>query len=819
MRVTEQQLFKILVNNVQRARVKALELQQQISTGKQVVLPSDDASAFDRIVANKTSIAKVGQWVRNLSSGITRLNMADSTLQDVSTTLGRAKELAVQFASSTNGPSERVIGAQEAKQLFFQLLQLGNTEYAGGQPVFGGTSRNGRATGVSITAPVALTSGSNDSLVVKVDGITSGTITLGTASLSGSALAALVQRKINTDSTLSAAGKSVTVTFATDHLVIASNNHGQSSSVEVTGGSGLSSLGFNGGSTTTGADAFALQASTGADVRNSGGALISQGAVYDRNAVTLDDYLVKFSAATTFNVYNVSVPVAVTANPANTGGVVKTDSGVVDPSKVTLDSYDVRFKNIYTVTTGTNDGIRFNPGTGAVTATLAAGSYTGSEFAAEIKRAMEAASGGKTYTVSFNDSTGKFDITNDVANAATLDLLYSDAAATAKTLMGSSGTDQSAIAAGGTATSDLDTAGLAGVSKQLDVYNTTLATGIINITSANNTLVVNDSGGGADRTITLTTGSYTGAQLATELATQLNASRDAANATAYTAAYGSVTAGRFTINNPAGNANSLILKFADAGSTAAQILGSTPVTVTETAGASASTLNSDAGYTTYSSGANIDFDGLRIVLQDGATGPRNGDSFSVAQAQQAVLSNQTYVSGSVIRMNGLQFSLRTGSAVPASGDMFRVLTRVQYQGDSGVQNIEIGANQTLKTNVPGDQVFTGPSTDLYAAAIRFVQVLRGNYGAGIGEGLADVNESLDQVLAAQGQIGALSSQLTTTSIGLETTKTFLESSLSNDEDTDMVEAISKLTLQQQALDAAGLTLNRIFENSLLNYMR
>ncbi len=822
MRVTEQQTYNLLVNSIQRARAKALATQVQISSGKKVVQPSDDASAFDRIVSTKASIGKVDQHVRNLDVATTRLDLTDSTLSGVTNVLARIKELAVQFASSTNGPSDREIGAQEVKQLFLQLQQLGNTEYAGGQSVFSGTSRNGRATGVSITAPVALTSGTNDSLIVKVDGTTSGTITLGTASLSGSGLAALVQSKINADATLSAAGKSVTVTFDTDHLVVTSNNNGQTSSVEVIGGSGLTSLGFNGGSTTTGFSPFALRASTSVGARNTvGGAAISQGTVQNQNAATLNDYLVKFSAATTFDVYNVSTAVNVVANSTNTGGAVKSDSGVVDTSRVTLDNYEVRLKNIYTVTAGTNDGIQFDPGTGPVTATLAPGVYTGAQLAVQVKAAMEAVSGGTTYTVGFNETTGKFDITNNGSNATALSLLYSNAASTAKSLLGSSGTDQSAIAVGSTATSNVDTTGLAGVSKQSNVYDTTLATNIFNITSSNNKLIVNDTAGGAgaDTTITLSLGSYTGAQLATELATQLNASRAAANTVAYTVSSGSVTAGRFTINNPAGNANSLIIKFGNAGSTAAQILGSTAATVTETVGASASTLNHDAGYTTYLSGASIDFDGLRVVLQDGTTGPRNGDVFTVAQARKTVLSNQSYVSGGAIDIEGLRFSLRDGATASASGDLFTVQTGVQYQGNSGLQTIEIGDGQTVKTNMPGNQIFSGPTTDLFNSVKNLAAALNGNYGGGIQQSLTNVDAAVDQVAIAQGEVGALSNQLVTTKTSLDDTKTFLTTILSNNEDVDLVAAISELTLQQQAIQAAGATLNRIFESSLLNFLK
>lgn len=819
MRVTERQIFGIVLGNLQRLRERSLATQEQISSQKRVVRPSDDPIPFGQIVADKASLAAADQRLRNINFGTTRLNTADQTLGGVTTSLGRAKELAVQMRNDVNSLVQRQAGALEVRQIFAQLRQMANTE-VNGQALFSGTSTRGRATGVAITPPTTITGGSNDTLIVNVDGSTSGTITLTAGTYStGSALATQVQTKINADATLTAAGKSVTVTYDADHLVITSKASGTASTVEVTGGTSLNALGFNGGSTTTGAAPFALQATTSAGARNSGSALITQGTVYDPNAVTLDDYLVKFSAAATFDVYNVSTPVAVTANAANTGGAVKSDGGVVDPSKVTLDNYNVNFKNVYTVTAGTNDGIRFDPGTGAATATLAAGAYTGSQLAVQIKTALEAASGGKTYTVSFNDTTGKFSITNDLANGTSLSLQYSNAASTAKSLLGSNGTDQSGVAAGSTATSDLDTTGLAGVTKQHNVYNTTLSTNVFNITSSNNTLIVNDDGGTTDTTITLATGSYTGAQLATELASKLNASRNAGNTVAYTVAYGSVTSRRFTINNPAANTNSLILKFGDSRSTAAQILGSTPVTVTETVGASATTLNGDSGNTTYLSGANVDFEGLRVVLQDGATGPRNGDVFAVAQTRQAVLSNQAYVSGSVLNVNGLRFALRNGTAAPASGDLFRVQTGVQYQGNSGLQAIEVGDGQTVKTNMPGDQVFTGATTNIFTSIKNLVAALNGNYGGGIEQGNSSIDSASTQVLNAQGEIGALSNQLVATSASLDQFKDLVTKALSENEDTDLIKAISEMTLQQQAIQATMQTANQIFDMSLLKFLK
>jgi flagellin-like hook-associated protein FlgL len=154
--------------------------------------------------------------------------LADTSLQSTTSTLSRIRQLAVQFASDTNGAAERAAGAHEVRALLQHLLQLGNAEFDENQPVFGGTSRHGFAEGLAVSIPVTLTNAVADTLTVRIDGVTSGLIDLtsGTETLSGSEVAARVQSRINTDSTLLAAGKSVSVTYENARLVIASNSEG-----------------------------------------------------------------------------------------------------------------------------------------------------------------------------------------------------------------------------------------------------------------------------------------------------------------------------------------------------------------------------------------------------------------------------------------------------------------------------------------------------------------------------------------------------------------------------------------------------------------
>lgn len=121
----------------------------------------------------------------------------------------------------------------------------------------------GNYTGTTVSAPtedapLSIVTGTNDTLVVSVDGVTSGTITLagaaapGVAYTSGRALAQEMQTQINADATLQAAGRTVTVTYdtTTSRFVVTSNSTASSSSVDVTGGTAQSSLGLLSGTST-----------------------------------------------------------------------------------------------------------------------------------------------------------------------------------------------------------------------------------------------------------------------------------------------------------------------------------------------------------------------------------------------------------------------------------------------------------------------------------------------------------------------------------------------------------------------------------------
>lgn len=223
---------------------------------------------------------------------------------------------------------------------------------------------------------------------------------------------------------------------------------------------------------------------------------------------------------------------------------------------------------------------------------------------------------------------------------------------------------------------------------------------------------------------------------------------------------------------------------------------------------------------TYVSGGAIEFDGVRIVLSNAqGTGPVTGDRFTLALASQTVLANQAYTAGAPITFDGIQFRITHSASAPAAGDLFHVSAHTRYAGDADNQQIEVADGEVVSTGVRGDEVFSGSDVNLFDTVQQLLAALRGNFKAGIVESLDSLDRAISQVAAAQGDVGALTNRLESTSLALDDAKELATNTLSSFEDIDLARTISDLTLQEYAIQAAGASLGRIFDNTLLKYLR
>ena len=142
-----------------------------------------------------------------------------------------------------------------------------------------------------------------------------------------------------------------------------------------------------------------------------------------------------------------------------------------------------------------------------------------------------------------------------------------------------------------------------------------------------------------------------------------------------------------------------------------------------------------------------------------------------------------------------------------------------YAGNSETQSIAVGRNQSLQVTVPGDQIFTGATTNVFDSVKNLLAALESNNGSGIETGIGTLDQAITQVAAARGQVGALDNRLTTTQAALQGTVQLVQTSLSKDQDIDLAEAITNLTRQQTALQAAASSANALFDNSLLKFLK
>lgn len=137
-------------------------------------------------------------------------------------TVGRATDALVSYSSATDNTKPGSYAVT--------ITQLATQGYYGGE-----TTSSLAHTGGVFTSPLVIDS-SNNSLVLKVDGVQTGTITLSQGSYgTAAALVAEIQSRINGDSALKAADSKVTVSFDEDtsKLTIKSDRYGSASKVEI----------------------------------------------------------------------------------------------------------------------------------------------------------------------------------------------------------------------------------------------------------------------------------------------------------------------------------------------------------------------------------------------------------------------------------------------------------------------------------------------------------------------------------------------------------------------------------------------------------
>jgi flagellar hook-associated protein 3 FlgL len=146
-RVTQGMINTQLLRNLNSNLARMDATQNQLATGRKINKPSDDPVGISFAMRYRSEISANDQYIENVDSAISWLEYTDSTLDQAGNVLQRVRELSVQGASGTNPQAALDAINSEMKQLYDQLITIGNSDF-NGKHVF-----NGQMTDIPPYAP------------------------------------------------------------------------------------------------------------------------------------------------------------------------------------------------------------------------------------------------------------------------------------------------------------------------------------------------------------------------------------------------------------------------------------------------------------------------------------------------------------------------------------------------------------------------------------------------------------------------------------------------------------------------------------------
>lgn len=138
MRISTGQFQMNSLNSMLEQQAKLNRVQQQLSTGRRILAPSDDPAGAARALDLTKSIESMEQFQRNADRAAMRLSMEDAVLDQAGEFLMRLQTLAMQASNDTNGAAERGYIGNEVRELHTALMQLGNATDGAGEYLFAG---------------------------------------------------------------------------------------------------------------------------------------------------------------------------------------------------------------------------------------------------------------------------------------------------------------------------------------------------------------------------------------------------------------------------------------------------------------------------------------------------------------------------------------------------------------------------------------------------------------------------------------------------------------------------------------------------------
>ncbi|MEM9609618.1 MAG: flagellin [Actinomycetota bacterium] len=128
MRVSHETLVDQSLRRLQHRLRSFEDTQVQLGTGKRFQVASEDVAGMNVGLSLRAEVRALDQAQRNGEDGTARINAADSQLQQMVSTMRRARELTIR-GSTNSSQDERDAIADEIRQLRDELVSTANGSY------------------------------------------------------------------------------------------------------------------------------------------------------------------------------------------------------------------------------------------------------------------------------------------------------------------------------------------------------------------------------------------------------------------------------------------------------------------------------------------------------------------------------------------------------------------------------------------------------------------------------------------------------------------------------------------------------------------
>lgn len=144
MRITSANAFESSVSQLQKRQQALTEAQEQLTSGKRVLKPSDDPAAAAQAERALASVARSEAQMRALDASRNSMQLTESALGTAGELMQQARDLLVSAGNGSYTDSERRTIAESIRGLRNDLLAVANRSDGAGRYLFGGQGADGQ---------------------------------------------------------------------------------------------------------------------------------------------------------------------------------------------------------------------------------------------------------------------------------------------------------------------------------------------------------------------------------------------------------------------------------------------------------------------------------------------------------------------------------------------------------------------------------------------------------------------------------------------------------------------------------------------------